>query len=215
MWREVKSYFEDIASDFDSYYERPKGILDKIINVWLRRRHLIKRLKITLDLSNPTLGKKILDVGCGSGKFIVECAKRDAEVYGIDISKEMIEIAKKFCEKNNAKVELEVGDAAKELPSGFDVCVALGVFEYFEDPKPILRNMFASVNKGGIIIFSVPSLYAFQTPLRKILLYYRKVKSYHYTKKRVFSLLDTYNEDIKKIDFNSYGPGLVVSIEKR
>jgi 2-polyprenyl-3-methyl-5-hydroxy-6-metoxy-1,4-benzoquinol methylase len=213
MRREVQDYFEDIASDFDSYYESPKGFLDKIINAWLRRPGLIKRLKISLDASNPTSGKRILDVGCGSGKFVVECAKRGAEVYGIDISREMVEIAEDFCEKNRVKAELRIGDATEELPKGFDVCVALGVFEYFEDPKPILKNMFASTNKGGKIIFSVPSLFTFQTLLRNVLLYYRNVKCYYYTKKRVLSLIDDL-KDFKQIEFYSYGPGLVICVER-
>lgn len=215
MRREVKDYFEDIASDFDSYYESPKGIFDRMINAWLRRPGLIKRLKISLEASNPQPGMRILDVGCGSGKFIVECAKRGAEVCGVDISREMIEIAKDFCEKNNVEAELRIGDVTEELPKGFDVCVALGVFEYFEDPKPILRNMFASTNGGGKIIFSVPSLFTFQTPLRNVLLHYRNVKCYYYTKKRVMSLLDDFMDDIEKIEFYSYGPGLVICVERK
>lgn len=214
MRREVKDYFEDIASDFDSYYESPKGILDKIINAGLRRPGLIKRLNISLEASNPHQGKRILDVGCGSGKFVVECAKRGAEVWGIDISREMIEIAKDFCVKNKVEAELEIGDATEELPKGFDVCVALGVFEYFEDPKPVLENMFAATINGGKIIFSVPSLFTFQTPLRNVLLYYRNVKCYYHTKTRVVSLLDEFKKDIEKIEFYSYGPGLVVCVER-
>lgn len=215
MRREVKDYFEDIALDFDSYYESPKGISDKIINAWLRRPGLIKRLKVTLEVSNPHQGKRILDVGCGSGKFVVECAKRGAEVLGMDISREMIEIAKDFCVENKVEAELRIGDATKELPGGFDVCVALGVFEYFENPKSILMNMFASTEKGGKIIFSVPSLFTFQTPLREVLLYHRNVKCYYYTKKRVLSLLDDFTADTKKIEFYSYGPGLVACAERR
>ena len=204
MRREVKDYFEDIASDFDAYYENPKGLFDKLINAWLRRPGLIKRLKISLEASNPHLEKRILDLGCGSGKFVVECAKRGAEVWGMDISREMIEIAKDFCEKNKVEAELRIDDATKELPSGFDVCVALGVFEYFENPKPILRNMFASTEKGGKIIFSVPSLFTFQTPLREVLLYHRNVKCYYYTKTRVMSLLDDFKKDIKNLNFRLY-----------
>ena len=215
MHREVKDYFEDIASDFDSYYESPKGIFDRIINAWLRRPGLIKRLKISLEASNPTPGKKILEVGCGSGKFVVECAKRGADVCGIDISREMIEIAKDFCEKNKVEAELRIGDATEELPKGFEVCIALGVFEYFEDPRTVLENMFASTNEGGKIIFSVPSLFTFQTPLRNVLLYYRNVKCYYYTKKRVLSLLSDLKEDIEKIEFYNYGPGLVMCVERK
>ena len=214
MHKEVKDYFEEIAIDFDSYYESPNGFFSNMINIWLRKPGLFRRLKIALKASDPKNGLKILDIGCGSGKFIVECAKRGAEVHGIDISKEMIEIAKDFCKKNKVNAELKVGDATKELPKDFDVSVALGVFEYFENPMPILKNMFLSTKKNSKIIFSVPSLFAFQTPLRKILLSYRKVKCYYYTKKRILSLINNFKDGIKSIEFYSYGPGFVVCFER-
>lgn len=199
--------------DFDSYYESPDTLIDKIINYWLRRPGLIKRLQISLNDANPIPGKKILEIGCGSGKFIVECQKKEAIVCGVDISKEMIQLAKKNCEKNNVSADLRIGDATQDLPKGFDVCVALGVFEYFKDPKPMIQNMLASTRGGGRIIFSVPSLYALQTPLRKIFLGRRKVDCYYYTKKRVYALLKDFNDCIKQITFSSYGPGYVISLD--
>ncbi len=212
--RNVKEYFEDIASDFDSYYDKPDGYLDSIINAWLRRPGLLKRLEISLDLSDPKIGKNVLDIGCGSGKFVVECAKKGATVVGIDISKEMIEIAKEFCKKNNVDVDLKVGDATIGLPEGFDVCIALGVFEYFKDPMPILKNMMKSTKQGGKVIFSVPSSYALQTPLRNMLLYYRNVKCYYHTRNSVESLLYDLKSNIRKTEIYSYGPGMVVYTEK-
>jgi 2-polyprenyl-3-methyl-5-hydroxy-6-metoxy-1,4-benzoquinol methylase len=214
MHRDVIDYFEEIAVDFDSYYERPKGFLSNVINIWLRKPGLIRRLNITLKECNPKKGMKILDIGCGSGKFVVECAKKKAEVIGIDTSKEMIEIAKKFCKKNNVEADLRVGDATKQLPKDNDVCVALGVIEYFKNPKSLLKNMIESTNENGKIIFSVPSLFSFQTPLRKILLGYKKIKCYYYTKKRVLTLINSFKNDIKHISLHSYGPGLVVCLER-
>ncbi|HEY3362784.1 MAG TPA: class I SAM-dependent methyltransferase [Methanosarcina sp.] len=205
MTRNVGEYFETIASDFDSYYEKPKNNLDALINAGLRRPGLLKRLKITLTLSNPKEEMKILEIGCGSGKYIVECAKKGADTWGIDISPEMIRLAKRFCAENQVHAHLSVGDALKKLPQGFDVCVALGVFEYFKNPLPILNNMIAATNKNGKIIFSVPKQYAFQTPLREMMLHYRNVDCYYYTKGKVKKLLNNKNHNIY-----DYGPGYVV-----
>jgi hypothetical protein len=60
-------------------------MIDALINAWLRRPGLLKRLKITLALSDPKKGMRILEIGCGSGKYIVECAKKGANTWGIDI----------------------------------------------------------------------------------------------------------------------------------
>lgn len=39
--------------------------------------------------------------------------------------------------KNKVETELRIGDATNDLPKGFDVCVTLGVFEYFKDHDSI------------------------------------------------------------------------------
>jgi len=213
MFRKLSEYFEDIAADFDSYYGRPKGFFNKMINAWLRKPGLIKRMEITLKLINPSSGKRILDVGCGSGKLAIECAKRGAEVCGIDISKNMIKIAKEQCKRNNLKIEFIVGDALKELPKNFEFSVALGVLEYLEQPNALLRNMLASVKNGGKIIFSVPSLFAFQTPIRKVYLHFRRVKCYFYTKKKILNLVNRFRE-VSNVEIYSYGPGFVVQLTK-
>jgi len=213
MFRKVSEYFEDIAADFDSYYEQPKGLFNKVINAWLRKPGLIKRMEITMKLINPNPGKRILDVGCGSGKLAIECARRGAEVYGVDVSKNMIRIAKEHCKRNNVKVEFIVGDALKELPKNFDFSVALGVLEYLEQPDELLRNMLASVRNGGKVIFSVPSLFAFQTSIRKIYLHFKRVKCYFYTKKKLLELVNRFKE-ASNVEIYSYGPGFVVQITK-
>ena len=213
MFREVDEYFDDIAQDFDSYYEQPKGLANKIINAWLRKPGLIKRMRISLTLIDPCLGKRVLDVGCGSGKLVVECAKRGAEVCGIDVSENMIEIARMRCERHNLKVDFIVADALRELPKNFDISVALGVIEYIDRPDVLLNNMLASVKNGGKIVFSVPSLFACQTPIRKVYLHFRKVKCYFYTRRKLFRLVNTFKA-VGKVEIYSYGPGLVVQLTK-
>lgn len=213
MPRTVSEYFESIAVDFDSYYGQPKGLVNKIVNDRLRKPGLIKRMEITLKLIKPSVGKRILDVGCGSGKLAVECAKRGAEVYGVDISKNMIEIAKNHCIRENVKVEFIVGDALKGLPQNFDFSVALGVLEYLEHPQILLENMLASVKSGGKVIFSVPSLYAFQTPIRKAYLHFRGVNCYFYTKKKLLNLIKEF-KGVGGVEIHSYGPGFVVQLTK-
>jgi 2-polyprenyl-3-methyl-5-hydroxy-6-metoxy-1,4-benzoquinol methylase len=215
MFRKVSEYFEDIAADFDSYYEQPKGFINKIVNAWLRKPGLIRRMEITLKLIKPIAGKRILDVGCGSGKLAIECVKRGAEVYGIDVSKNMIEIAKKHCKKNNVKVKLIVGDALKELPRNFDFSIALGVIEYLDYPDVLLllNNMLSSVKNGGKVIFSVPSLVAFQTPIRKVYLRLKGVKCYFYTRRKLRKLTRGFKE-VGNIEIYSYGPGFVVQLTK-
>jgi 2-polyprenyl-3-methyl-5-hydroxy-6-metoxy-1,4-benzoquinol methylase len=209
MYRDAADYFEQIAVDFDSYYDKPQGFFDSFINAWLRRPGLLKRLQIALEMTNLREGLRVLDVGCGSGKYVVECAKAGADVHGMDISPEMIRLAEAFCTQNNVRSNLWVGDATKKLPSGVDVVTALGVIEYFKNPHEVLAQMFEAVCPGGKVIFSVPKKFAFQMPLREIMLGARGIDCFYYTRSGIKNLVSKYN--ISALEIADYGPGYVCS----
>ena len=212
---EIRSYFDSIAEDFDSYYESPRGVADRMINEWLRRPGLVKRLQIALDFSDPVQGKRILDVGCGSGKFVVECAKKGAKVVGVDVSEEMVRLAENACRMNGVTAEFIVGDIHDLQLNGFDVCVCLGVVEYFQDPEPLIRKIFHAVVPGGRIVMSVPSLLAPQTPLRAAFLFRRGVHCYFFTKRQMKEICLAHGTEPRSVKFASYGPGFVFMGEKQ
>ena len=56
-------------------------------------------------------GKKILDAGCGDGRFLYEMRNLDASLWGVDYSKSAIRFAKVF----NPKVNLSEADLTKKL----------------------------------------------------------------------------------------------------
>ncbi len=54
-------------------------------------------------------------MGCGSERHIVYLAKNDSEVYGIEIAKSGIKIAKEWFKEEGLKANLKVGDIYKKL----------------------------------------------------------------------------------------------------
>jgi cyclopropane fatty-acyl-phospholipid synthase-like methyltransferase len=60
--------------------------------------------------------KRVLDLGCGSGRHLVYLAKQGFNVYGIDNSKSGIEIGKNWLKKEGLKANLKIGDIYKNLP---------------------------------------------------------------------------------------------------
>jgi len=60
--------------------------------------------------------KRVLDLGCGSGRHLVYLAKQGFDVYGIDISETGIGIAKDWLRKEKLKANLKIGDIYKKLP---------------------------------------------------------------------------------------------------
>src|SRR5262249_52937346 len=58
-------------------------------------------------------GLKLLDVGCGSGYFAREMARRGARVTAVDISTRMIELARRLESESPLGIEYQVADAAE------------------------------------------------------------------------------------------------------
>lgn len=83
-------------------------------------------------------GTRVLDCGCGAGRFADLAAQRGARVVGIDASKELVEIA-------SARVpgaEFRTGDM-EELPwddDAFDVVTGFSVFQFADDKERALRE---------------------------------------------------------------------------
>ena len=99
-------------------------------------------------------GKKVLDVGCGTGFFAYQAAKEGAKVLGIDYAKEGIDIAKnKYKHKN---LEFQKQDV-KEIKEKFDVIVSIGVIEHMDEPFEILKFLKSRLNPKGKIIITTPN----------------------------------------------------------
>src|SRR5262245_4117367 len=95
----VRIHFDDDAERFDAIYKTKKGFVGKFIDdFW--RGVVQKRLEINVEKLRPLEGKKILDVGCGSGRFCIAFAKEGAgKVVGVDFAKLMIDIAEELAKE--------------------------------------------------------------------------------------------------------------------
>lgn len=167
----VRDHFHDDAERFDAIYNEKKGALARVIdNYW--RGVVQKRLEINVEKLKPFAGKKILDVGCGSGRFCIAFAQSGAEkVIGVDFARGMIEIADKLAAAAGVsdRCEFRVGafpDAIDEGEGPFDACTGNGFFDYIEDPVAIITRM-REMTKGKLIL-SFPKAVEWRVPIRRI-----------------------------------------------
>lgn len=100
----------------------------------------------------------ILDAGCGTGGHAIPLAKRGYDITGIDISEEMLKIAKENSRKNDVNLTFNVMDLCDlELQKKFDACICMfGVISYFTKPQYIMRvllNINKYLKKDSLLIF--------------------------------------------------------------
>jgi 2-polyprenyl-3-methyl-5-hydroxy-6-metoxy-1,4-benzoquinol methylase len=114
-------------------------------------------------------GASVIDVGCGPGRYGIELAKRGAKrCVGVDVATNMIDIAKGEAEKQGVseRCEWHVSDwLAFETGEHFDAVVAMGYYDYLEDPLPHLQKMVACAPEGRVFA-SFPKRWTFRTSLR-------------------------------------------------
>ena len=113
----------------------------------LRRRFL---------LENVAAGQRVLDVGCGEGRFTAELARAGTHVVGIDVAEEPLRRARAL----HPQLDLRLVDSEGtwELPDGgFDVVWAGEVIEHVLDTAGWLSEVRRALRSGGSLLISTPS----------------------------------------------------------
>ena len=120
---------------------------DRIAPMWddeqIRNEEVIE---IILDKGGITENKHILDVACGTGVLFPDYIKRKTSVTGIDISSEMVKIARdKFPQTN-----VICGDAETyKFDSEFDAVMIYNAFPHFDNPEGLIENLCSCIKAGG------------------------------------------------------------------
>ena len=101
--------------------------------------------------------QRILEVGCGTGTYTQllsdEC--REAKITAVDISKEMIDVAKKKVMGKNISFVVDDGEYLPINGSKLDLITSNAVFQWFEDLRGTLKTFSEALDKKGMLCFSM------------------------------------------------------------
>ena len=119
----------------------------------IQKDFMYRQLGVGHDLS----GKRLLDFGCGTGQTSTQLAALGAFVVGIDISPELIELARRRAELDGVadQVQFQNVDLLKAPPDSFDLVLCSAVLHHvdFRVVLPILRSC---LKPGGKIVIGEP-----------------------------------------------------------
>jgi SAM-dependent methyltransferase len=132
---------------------------------WTERTE--QEIRRALTMLRPQGGERILDLACGTGRHSLELERQGFSVVGVEISPELVEIAKKDAAGQGLKATFIEGDLRElDFEDEFDVVLnlndgAVGYFETDEENHRTFEVIARALRSGGQNLIQVPNvLYA-------------------------------------------------------
>ncbi|MFT5755599.1 MAG: 2-polyprenyl-6-hydroxyphenyl methylase/3-demethylubiquinone-9 3-methyltransferase [Alteromonadaceae bacterium] len=139
-FEKIASQWWDITGDFKPLHQ---------INP-LRRQFITQHMQMIFE-------KKIIDVGCGGGILAESLAKLGADVTGIDMGEEPLNVAKLHALESGVSVDYQkitAEEKAIACPETYDAVTCMEMLEHVPDPESIIKACAQMVKPGGFVFFS-------------------------------------------------------------
>jgi ubiquinone/menaquinone biosynthesis C-methylase UbiE len=172
---QVARFWNDIAEDFDTIYTGRKGAVGRALDQWFRK-DIYQRFDWVMERCGDVRGLRICDIGCGSGRFVTEFAKRGAaHVTGVDVAPEMLRLSQQLVAHDGTAgcCDFVLADVLNwKTDQKFDIAIAIGFWDYIQDPPErlrLIRNMTKTT-----FLSAWPRFWTWRMPVRKVRLQYIK-----------------------------------------
>jgi 2-polyprenyl-3-methyl-5-hydroxy-6-metoxy-1,4-benzoquinol methylase len=185
-WVQIKDYYrqKDVVATYDD--RRFPGFGGAYIN-------MNETQPILTLAARVKKGSAVLDIGAGRGRISLPLKKK-FNVFCLDRSEEMVEYLKKYFKSDHLLLQ-SIFDPIKAKKK-FKVITGLRFFDHFDikDQEKILKNLRASLDKDGVIIYSTLNKQSLESALSRFFPYGR----YNY-----FFTDQEYSTLFKKLGFQS------------
>ena len=118
-------------------------------------RDRVRRYRLVMDAFAPVFaagaGRRLLDFGCGRGLFLEEADARGFEPYGVDLSAESVEAARRAPSGRHAHVGAPL-DVPEIAAGGFDVVTLWSVLAHLATPVEDLRTLRGLLTPQGVLL---------------------------------------------------------------
>lgn len=168
-----------------------------------------ERVQPSIDLVNriDKECKRILDVGCGSGMSTIILRKKypNAEIVGVDLSKEMLKKAR----ETDSSITWIQRDCSKDLSDlgKFDLVFSNAFLQWLDDQESFIKNIKTCVADDGIIAMQIPDFDNME--ISKVIkrvakefdpthtLFSDKISVYNHTMEEYFRMFSSYYSNVE------------------
>jgi SAM-dependent methyltransferase len=140
-----RPFYTEYAWAFDLLIDRPVEKECGVIAAWLVGRQILP-------------GAAVLDAGCGTGRYSRELARRGYIVHGVDLSPELVEVARGTAGDRTGGVSFAVADITVPPALRYDAILCRGVLnDIIDDDRrdAVLQAFARALRPNGALILDV------------------------------------------------------------
>jgi len=165
----------------------------------------------TRDPKFPEPGR-MLDLGCGSGWFLVAMRDRGWETYGVEINNAAAEVGREKAGLNIFSGTLQQASFPLEF---FDYIRSNHSFEHISCPGETLDEIHRVLRPGGRLLIAVPNIDGLNSRIFRQYWWYlgAPVHPFGYSVRTLSKLLVKHRFRLQKINYNSDCSGLLGSLQ--
>ena len=190
----LPGYYE--SEEYISHTDSRKGVTDKLYQ--FVKSHALKN-KLKLINSFKTSNKNLLDIGCGTGDFLITCLTNEWNVVGVEPNKNARELTNNKLDKNNlATIFKDVNELTSQK---FDVITMWHVLEHVPNLNEYILKLKQLLKPNGVLVVAVPNFKSFDA------IYYKQFWAafdvprhlWHFSRKSISLLFKNYNLIVEKV----------------
>lgn len=159
---DLMSYYESIS--YISHTDSKLTVFDKVYQSI--RKYTTKRKVAKIDNAKYYTIKNILDIGCGTGDFLVACTKKNWRVFGVEPHNQARAISIEKTKSNNIYSSIENLENTNPTQK-FDVITLWHVLEHVSNLEEYIQALKRLLHPNGILIIAVPNFMSFDAQYYK------------------------------------------------
>lgn len=158
-------YLSSLENKLEAYRT---GKIDNVTRISWNRNY---RMILGKAFNACMKGQRILDVGCGTGSYIIALAKKKRQCHGVDpLLAISLAKANKRAKKEKTKIFLckAVGEFLPYKNETFDLVLCLSTLQHVANQKNTLREIRRILKNNGKLLISIPTTKNIHTLFREV-----------------------------------------------
>ena len=120
---------------------------------------MTERLRRTAGVVREHPGASVVDIGAGSGRFFKPLFDAGvSKILAIEPAPKMVEVSKKVAKEQGIDCNIEFIKASfldADVSDKYDISIAIGLYDYIENPLPYLKKMREITNTSMVASFPI------------------------------------------------------------